>query len=1037
MKAPQRNLSSLRSPLSSLPVHIPDLPSNNLWRKVCYRILADSFSVIATSVVQKVVCLGEERLFVTRIDQHTARVVHNLGNAAHARGQHGQSAGKGLDNDTGQVLEVGEEQQKVAVAVHLGHLCGTLPAVEDNRVDQTVLLHEIAKCLWCFVVVYYVQYEIVALLVQPLHHSQDARKVLGIVAQGGDVQDLFALLMVGLFQGETVGVGHIVDDTIAPLHAATLHVAGQVLADGHDGIGVAGNALQQSQPACRQLVAVLRLVARPVLRDDVGRAVALFPVVRHQTGRVGDVHMDEVGHKAMLPHIRQSALIAVPDAPFAHESVMAVAHNDLHMFVMDILAAVDARRRARNNRHHHRAAIFWQRIDMAEAEVAQRGIVGCGRPTQQVQDVHRVHRLEMQRYKKDRSSKFRIQKTKNKFHNSIISLSLSQNTFNMKRFLFFMFLLSVAELVIAQPLEKNHPVNFAQVSVNDNFWAPRIQRHAEVTIPFCLDQCMVQTNRVNNFAIAAGLKKGIFKGVFFDDSDLYKVLEGVSYSLRHFPNPEVEHVADSIISLIAAAQQPDGYINTYYTINGLDKRWTDMDKHEMYCGGHLIEAALAYYDATGKDALLKVATRWADYLCETFGPGKKDWVPGHEEIELALVKLYRHTQEKKYLDLAHFLLEERGRGIVSRPGNPGYDQNAVPVKDLKRIGGHAVRAMYLFTGMADYASAASDPTYLPALHSIWEHLTTAQMYVTGGIGSSKHNEGFTEDFDKPNREAYCETCASVGMVFWNQRMNMFSGDGKYIDVLERSLYNGALAGMSVSGDRFFYVNPLSSDGGHHRKPWYGTACCPSQLSRFIASVGGYIYALSDDAVWVNLYVGSSTKVAVPKANTEVTIAMETDYPWDGKVSMVVMPEKPARFAVKLRIPSWCESWSVYVDGKLVKAKVHDGYLTIDRKWTKESGIVLNMEMPVTVLTDDPRVKANEGRKAIQRGPLVYCIEQTDNPDMDHACILKGDEYKVLSDNALLPGTKVIQAQKSGLRFIPYFLWDNREAGRMDVWVPAE
>ena len=614
---------------------------------------------------------------------------------------------------------------------------------------------------------------------------------------------------------------------------------------------------------------------------------------------------------------------------------------------------------------------------------------------------------------------------------------MSQNTFNMKRFLFFMFLLLVAELVFAQPLEKNHPVNFAQVSVNDNFWAPRIQRHAEVTIPFCLDQCMVQTNRVNNFAIAAGLKKGIFKGVFFDDSDLYKVLEGVSYSLRHFPNPEVEHVADSIISLIAAAQQPDGYINTYYTINGLDKRWTDMDKHEMYCGGHLIEAALAYYDATGKDALLKVATRWADYLCETFGPGKKDWVPGHEEIELALVKLYRHTQEKKYLDLAHFLLEERGRGIVSRPGNPGYDQNAVPVKDLKRIGGHAVRAMYLFTGMADYASAASDPTYLPALHSIWEHLTTAQMYVTGGIGSSKHNEGFTEDFDKPNREAYCETCASVGMVFWNQRMNMFSGNGKYIDVLERSLYNGALAGMSVSGDRFFYVNPLSSDGGHHRKPWYGTACCPSQLSRFIASVGGYIYALSDDAVWVNLYVGSSTKVAVPKANTEVTIAMETDYPWDGKVSMVVMPEKPARFAVKLRIPSWCESWSVYVDGKLVKAKVHDGYLTIDRKWTKESGIVLDMEMPVKVLTDDPRVKANEGRKAIQRGPLVYCIEQTDNPDMDHARILKGDEYKVLSDNALLSGAKVIQAQKSGLRFIPYFLWDNREAGRMDVWVPAE
>ena len=607
----------------------------------------------------------------------------------------------------------------------------------------------------------------------------------------------------------------------------------------------------------------------------------------------------------------------------------------------------------------------------------------------------------------------------------------------MKRLILFLFLLSSVGSIFSQPLEKNHPVGFAQVNVNDNFWAPRIKRHAEVTIPFCLDQCMVQTNRVNNFAIAAGLKKGKFRGIFYDDSDLYKVLEGVSYSLRNFPNPKVEHVADSIIALIAAAQQPDGYINTYYTITGLDKRWTDMDKHEMYCGGHLIEAALAYYDATGKDALLKVAIRWADYLCETFGPGKKDWVPGHEEIELALVKLYRHTQNKKYLDLAHFLLEERGRGIGGDSESLAYDQNAIPVKDLRRIDGHAVRATYLFTGMADYSAAASDPTYLPALHAIWEHLTVAQMYITGGIGSSRHNEGFTEDFDKPNREAYCETCASVGMVFWNQRMNMFSGEGKYIDILERSLYNGTLAGMSVSGDLFFYVNPLSSDGTHHRKPWYGTACCPSQLSRFIASVGGYIYALSDDAVWVNLYVGSSTKVRVPKANTEVAVAMETDYPWNGVVKMTVNPEQPARFAVKLRIPSWCESYSVRVDGKLVKAKVHDGYLTIDRKWSKESEIILDMDMTVRVLTDDPRVKANEGRKAIQRGPLVYCIEQTDNPDMDNARILKNDVYTVQSDNTLLPGAKVIVAQKSGLRFIPYFLWDNREAGRMDVWVPAE
>ena len=256
-------------------------------------------------------------------------------------------------------------------------------------------------------------------------------------------------------------------------------------------------------------------------------------------------------------------------------------------------------------------------------------------------------------------------------------------------------------------------------------------------------------------------------------------------------------------------------------------------------------------------------------------------------------------------------------------------------------------------------------------------------------------------------------------------------------MLERSLYNGALAGMSVSGDRFFYVNPLSSDGNHHRKPWYGTACCPSQISRFIASVGGYIYALSDDAVWVNLYVGSSTKVTIPKPNTDVTVTMETDYPWNGVVKMMVSPERSARFAVKLRIPSWCQSWTVSVDGKFIQTKVRDGYITIDRKWTKESAITLHLYMPVRVLTDDPRVKANEGRKVIMRGPLVYCIEQVDNPDMDNARILKEDEYTVLSDNTILPGAKVIVAKKSGLRFIPYFLWDNREAGRMDVWVPAE
>lgn len=431
-------------------------------------------------------------------------------------------------------------------------------------------------------------------------------------------------------------------------------------------------------------------------------------------------------------------------------------------------------------------------------------------------------------------------------------------------------------------------IDFANVKITDKFWSPRLQSHVITTLPVCIDQIEYKTGRIRNFENAAK-NAGEHSGIFYDDSDVYKALEGMAYSLINNPNPELEKKCDEWIDKFSAAQQPDGYINTFYTLTGLDKRWTNMDKHEMYCAGHMIEAAVAYYKATGKRKLLDVSIRMVEHMMDKFGPDKQHWVPGHEEIELALVKLYEVTKEEKYLDFAFWLLEERGHGNGSKGSegewNPLYYQDVVPVRDLEEITGHAVRAMYLFCGMADVAALKNDSGYINALNHLWNDVVLRKMYVTGGIGSSRQNEGFTKPYDLPNYEAYCETCASVGMVFWNCRMNELTGDSKYADVLERSLYNGALAGISLLGDRFFYVNPLASRGNHHRREWYGTACCPSQISRFLPSIGSYIYGQSKNAIWVNLYIGSSANIDTGKE--KITLHQETNYPWDGKVKLTV------------------------------------------------------------------------------------------------------------------------------------------------------
>lgn len=591
----------------------------------------------------------------------------------------------------------------------------------------------------------------------------------------------------------------------------------------------------------------------------------------------------------------------------------------------------------------------------------------------------------------------------------------------------------------ASTLKMITPVNFSDVTITDSFWSPRLKSHKDVTIGVCMDQIENQTGRIKNFENAAK-GEGQHSGIYFDDSDVYKALEGMAYSLQNAPDPVLEAKCDEWIDKFAAAQEEDGYINTFYTLTGLDKRWTVMDKHEMYCAGHMIEAGVAYYNVTGKRKLLDVCIRMADHMMSVFGPGKRDWVPGHEEIELALVKLYQVTGEKKYLDFSEWLLNERGHGFGANDGvawNAAYHQDDKPVSEMSEIAGHAVRAMYLYCGMADVAAYTGDQGYIGALNRLWDDVVLRNMYITGGIGQSAHNEGFTEDYDLPNLSAYCETCASVGMVFWNWRMNQFTGDSRYVDVMERSMYNGALAGISLEGDSFFYVNPLESLGDHHRKAWYGCACCPSQICRFLPSIGNYIYGVSDSAVWVNLYIGDKADVKIGKKH--ISLTQETDYPWDGKVRLTINSKSAVNTEMRLRIPAWCKSWTVSVNGTPVsEPAVEKGYAVLPGKWSDGDVIELDMDMPVEVVAADPRVKNDEGMRAVQRGPLVYCIEEVDNREgFDDLKISEDAAFTTAFVPDFLKGVVTIDAKvgESTLKYIPYYAWDNREAGKMKVWVP--
>ena len=605
---------------------------------------------------------------------------------------------------------------------------------------------------------------------------------------------------------------------------------------------------------------------------------------------------------------------------------------------------------------------------------------------------------------------------------------------NMKKFFLPAFLALVSCAAKQENLKPIAPVPFSEVNIQDGFWSPRLDAHKDVTLAVCIDQIENQTDRIRNYENAAK-GEGQHSGIFFDDSDVYKALEGMAYSLQNHPDPELEAKCDEWIDKFAAAQQPDGYINTFYTLTKDQPRWTNMDRHEMYCAGHMIEAGVAYYKVTGKRKLLDVCIRMVEHMMSIFGPEGRHWVPGHEEIELALVKLFEVTGEKKYLDFAGWLLDQRGHGYGSygndRTWPAHYYQDEVPVREMSEISGHAVRSMYLYCGMSDVAAYTGDTGLTAALDRVWDDVVLRNMYITGGIGQSASNEGFTTDYSLPNLTAYCETCASVGMVLWNWRMNQFTGDGKYVDVLERALYNGALAGISLAGDRFFYVNPLESLGNHHRQAWYGCACCPSQICRFLPSIGNYVYGVSKEAVWVNLYMGNTATMKA--AGKDITISQETGYPWTGDVAVKVGVKGSVKTQLRLRIPGWCKAYSLTVNGEAVEPTVDKGYAVIDRKWKEGDVVGLNFEMPVEVVAADPRVKEDEGKRAVQRGPVVYCLEEADNPDIDAVRIAEDEKFDTAFEKDLLGGIVSIKAAEGG-HYIPYYAWDNREAGKMKVWV---
>jgi hypothetical protein len=575
------------------------------------------------------------------------------------------------------------------------------------------------------------------------------------------------------------------------------------------------------------------------------------------------------------------------------------------------------------------------------------------------------------------------------------------------------------------------PVPFTQVKLTDGFFAPRLATNRQVTIPACLDRCE-ETKRIENFAVAAKLRPGKHEGALYNDSDVYKVLEGAAYALSEKRDSKLEARVDGVIELIAAAQQPNGYLNTFITLTAPEKRWKNVRHgHELYCAGHLIEAAVAYDAATGKRKLLDVALRLAGCIEKEFGWKKHQEPTGHPELELALVKLARHTGERRWAELAKFFVDVRGKKDRGTELFGEYAQDHLPVREQKQIVGHAVRAMYLYCGMADLAEYFGDKTLSAPLDALWHDVTDTRMYLTGGIGNSAANEGFTVPYELPNDTAYCETCAGIGLSLWAHRMFLATGDPKYIDVLERASYNNVLSGVSLSGDKFFYDNVLATDGGAQRVAWFDCSCCPTNVARFLPAMGERIYATDGESLDVCLFVDSEADLVI--RGTKVHVKQETKYPYDGALKLTLKPERPLEFAVRVRVPGWCSSISERSPGHFSAnfAPQGPGWRSFARDWSREPTIDVEFGLPVRRTHADPRVAADQGRVALERGPLVYAFEGVDNGGDLKALVMPAEARAEAS--ALFGGCQAIRAGK--WLAIPYCFWSNRTPGPMQVWIP--
>ena len=604
------------------------------------------------------------------------------------------------------------------------------------------------------------------------------------------------------------------------------------------------------------------------------------------------------------------------------------------------------------------------------------------------------------------------------------------------------------------------PVPFTSVKVDGGFWGQRLQASREVTVPLAFSKCE-ETGRYRNFENAAHPSDTIHVGGFsFDDTDVYKTIEGASYLLQTYPDEKLKNYIDSVLVIVAGAQEPDGYLYTARTMNPKhphewagSKRWEKVEElsHEFYNLGHMLEAAVAHYQATGQRNFLDIAIRYADCVIREVGPnpGQVVRVPGHQIAEMGLAKLYLVTGDKKYLDQAKFFLDYRGKTEHRDP----YNQTHLPVLEQKEAVGHAVRATYMYAGMADVAALTGDQGYIHAIDTIWDNIVSKKMYITGGIGSTNDGEAFGANYELPNTTAYNETCAAIGMVYVNHRLFLLHGDSKYYDVLERTLYNGLISGVSLEGDAFFYPNPLEvrKERKYQRQAWFGCACCPSNISRFIPSLPGYVYAVKDNDVYVNLFMGNTSTLQVN--GKPVTLKQETAYPYSGEVKLVI-EEANQPFTMKVRIPGWARNeampsdlyafadglqsqYSVKINGEVIKTELQQGYCSISRDWKTGDVVELSLDLQPRLVKANNQVEADRGRVAVQCGPIVYCAESPDNEQSIGSITLNGlTQLKVEWQPEKLHGINQIVTD-NGVTLIPYYAWAHRGVSDMEVWIPFE